>query len=173
MFANLVQELELEFGPDSLIVAPAWYEYGNALLSAEEENPANDVLGDVKKFAKESAQEGLGSDPFEDDEDVEDDEHETIDNQAVDREDDEVGVAEVQEKCKMEPNSAEEGAEQAQETEKDLDGDIQLAWECLEVSLITLIGFQCNQKNASVLINPLPLPNPHSSSTISGLTAIV
>ena len=141
MFANLVQELELEFGPDSLIVAPAWYEYGNALLSAEEENPANDVLGDVKKFAKESAQEGLGSDTFEDDEDVEDvedDEDETIDNQA---EDDKVGVAEVKEKCKMEPNAAVEDAEQDQEGEKDLDGDIQLAWECLEVSLVSLIGF--------------------------------
>jgi len=138
MFANLVQELEEEFGADHVKIAPAWFEYGNALLSAEEENPANDILGDVKKYAKETAQEGFAAGFGQDDDDDDDDDYDDddkVDEVDPDLEDDDLDPSEAaglknDEKRATSKSAAAEDDKQDEEFE----GDLQLAWECLEVS---------------------------------------
>lgn len=121
MFGQLVQDLETAHGTDAEIVAPAWYEYGNALLAAEEENPANDVLGDVKKYAKETVGEGLGDDTFN----IADDDADDVDEEE-DSNDQPDGEGDANEKEEEEEEDADGNAEQQAE-------DMQLAWECLEV----------------------------------------
>ena len=43
------------FGDQSIEAAPAWFEYGNALLLTEEENPTDDLLGAAAAEAKKAA----------------------------------------------------------------------------------------------------------------------
>jgi hypothetical protein len=44
------------YGDKSLEVAPAWFEYGRALLLKEQENPSDDLLGAAAAEAKKQAQ---------------------------------------------------------------------------------------------------------------------
>ena len=140
MFANLVQELEEEFGADHVNIAPAWFEYGNALLSAEEENPTNDILGDVKKYAKETAQEGfavgLGREDEEDDDDDDDDDNndeDGVDEGGPDVEGEDADPSEVAGLQSNEKRATKPAADDDKQHEE-FEGDLQLAWECLEVS---------------------------------------
>ncbi len=57
-----------DFGELSLESAYAYYEYGNALLTKEEENPAHDVLGNVEKDKNGAA---AGNDEEEEEEEEE------------------------------------------------------------------------------------------------------
>ena len=88
----------------SVEAAAAWYEYGNVLLLKEEENPSNDLLGNVQNDHPENAPE---------DEDVGEDEGEEQEDTPDDAGDDE----------------AEEG--------DDVEGDLQIAWEALDVCICT------------------------------------
>lgn len=56
------------FGEKSVEVAPAWFEYGRALLLKEQESPSDDLLGAVAAEAKKQAQtlgQALGGDQEE------------------------------------------------------------------------------------------------------------
>ena len=53
MFASLTSELAESYGETSLEVAPAYFAYGNALLTKEEET-AEDILGQAAVEAKEA-----------------------------------------------------------------------------------------------------------------------
>ena len=44
------------YGEQCLEVAPAWFEYGRALLLKEQESPSDDLLGAVAAEAKKQAQ---------------------------------------------------------------------------------------------------------------------
>lgn len=44
-FSELLQARVQQFGEQSLQAAPAWFEYGRALLLKEQENPSDDLLG--------------------------------------------------------------------------------------------------------------------------------
>ena len=90
------------YGQSSVQAAAAWYEYGNALLLKEEENPANGVLGNVEANPN-------GTVP----------------------EDDEVGDDE--EEGDAEPADGDEG--EAMEEEDEPEGDLQVAWEALDVRI--------------------------------------
>ncbi len=63
-FSRLLQRLIESYGEDAEEVASAWYEYGNALLQKEEENPSYGLLGSATekeveaKAAKEAEMEG-------------------------------------------------------------------------------------------------------------------
>ena len=95
-----------ETGESSLEYADIMYWYGHALLSKEEENPANSVLGNVEAPNKDNPPE---------DEDVDDDDADGADD------------------------NAEEGAEGVGDEEfGEPDGDVQIAWECLDVARVIL-----------------------------------
>jgi nuclear autoantigenic sperm protein len=81
--------------------AVAYYEYGNALLLKEEENPSNDLLGNVDAAASNDSK-------HVEDEDV-DDEDEDAEGETEDR-----------------PKAVEEDDEP--------EGDLQIAWEVLDVA---------------------------------------
>ena len=51
-FADLLKELTEKHGDSSVEIAPAYFEYGNALLTKEEENPSYGLLGDAAEKAK-------------------------------------------------------------------------------------------------------------------------
>ena len=105
-----------QFGDKSLVVAPLWFEYGNALLAKEEDNPSNNLLGTAANEAKKAVQM-LGSE-----EQAEGDEEEGEEPS------DEPGVASMTEGKEGEGEGG-EGAEALAEEEE----DIQMAWEALEV----------------------------------------
>ncbi len=91
---------EEKYGQSSPQAAAAWYEYGNALLLKEEENPANGVLGNVNPDA-----------PVPEDDDVgEEDGPDTAAEAAGDEDEGEF------------------------EDEEEPEGDLQIAWEALDVS---------------------------------------
>jgi len=46
----------IKHGEDSVETAPLWYEYGDCLLSKEEENPSDDLLGAAAREARAAAQ---------------------------------------------------------------------------------------------------------------------
>ena len=75
-FADLLKELTEKHGDSSIEIAPAYFEYGNALLTKEEENPSYGLLGDAAEKAKvvlPDGREGVpGSGGGEDEEDDED-----------------------------------------------------------------------------------------------------
>lgn len=108
-FSNLVKARVDRFGDQSIEAAPAWFEYGNALLLTEEENPTDDLLGaaaaEAKKAAKALGDEMGGAS--------------TEQNEGSDEEDDESNDGDV------EINRGEEEEEES---------DMQVAWECLEVA---------------------------------------
>lgn len=99
---------EEAYGQSSVQAAAAWYEYGNALLLKEEENPANGVLGNV----------------------------EANPNGAV-PEDDDVGEEEEDHDDGAEAADGEEGEDEKMYEEDEPEGDLQVAWEALDVSLTT------------------------------------
>jgi HAT1-interacting factor 1 len=82
----------------SLNTAHAHYEYGNALLTKEEENPSNDVLGNVERPPGQSA-EDMGDEEVGEDEDEDEQEGE------------------------------EEGGD-----DNEPEGDVQIAWEVLDLA---------------------------------------
>lgn len=84
----------------SVEAAAAWYEYGNVLLLKEEENPTNDLLGNVQSDP---------SQPVPEDEDVGDEEEGD------------------------EGEEGEDGEDNGEEAEE-IEGDLQIAWEALDVS---------------------------------------
>lgn len=88
----------------SLETAQAWYEYGNVLLLKEEENPTNDLLGNVQ-------QDPSHPNEVPEDEDVGEE----------DEPDNEAGA-----------DDGEEGGDFEDEDEPE--GDLQIAWEALDVS---------------------------------------
>ena len=91
---------EEKYGQSSPQAAAAWYEYGNALLLKEEENPANGVLGNVNPDA-----------PVPEDDDVgEENGRDTAAEAAGDEEEGEF------------------------DEEDEPEGDLQIAWEALDVS---------------------------------------
>lgn len=111
------------FGDKSLVVAPVWFEYGNALLSKEEDNPSNNLLGTAANEAKKAAQM-LGAE-----EDAEDGGEEEEGEDSADQPGDE---------SKAEGKEGEvEGAEGAEALAEE-EEDIQMAWEALEVSRTTV-----------------------------------
>lgn len=89
----------------SLETAQAWYEYGNVLLLKEEENPTNDLLGNVQQ------------DPNRPNEVPEDED--------------------VGEEDEPDNGAEEEGGEDGGdfEDEDEPEGDLQIAWEALDVSV--------------------------------------
>jgi hypothetical protein len=87
----------------SVEAAAAWYEYGHVLLLKEEENPSNDLLGNVQ------------SDPTQ-----------------PPPEDEEVG--EEDEAGEGADDGSEDGA--GPEEEEEVEGDLQIAWEALDVSCL-------------------------------------
>lgn len=91
---------EEAYGQSSVQAAAAWYEYGNALLLKEEENPANGVLGNVDPNGAVPEDDDVG------DEDEHDDGAEAADG---------------------------DGDEKMDE-EDEPEGDLQVAWEALDVS---------------------------------------
>ena len=54
-FSELVQSIVQRYGDQSIESAPAWFEYGNALLLKEEENPSDDLLGAAAAEARKAA----------------------------------------------------------------------------------------------------------------------
>lgn len=94
------------YGEMSLETAQAWYEYGNVLLLKEEENPSNDVLGNVQH------------DPS---------------HPNVVPEDDDVGEEDAPDDAAEAED--EEGGEEGEFADEDEpEGDLQIAWEALDVS---------------------------------------
>ena len=93
------------YGDATPATARAYYEYGNALLTKEEESSAQGVLGN-------------------------------IDKRDGDNEFDEVGEEEEEEKRENQEEGDEGDAEgEGEEEEEDAEGgDIQIAWETLDVS---------------------------------------
>lgn len=91
----------------SIESAQAYFEYGNALLMKEEENPSNDVLGNVSN--EESNKEN--GDLNEHDEDN----GNNLDDDEVD------------------DDSEEDQVQEDTEGGDDPEGDLQIAWEVLDV----------------------------------------
>mmetsp|Transcript_37344 Transcript_37344/g.38024 ORF Transcript_37344/g.38024 Transcript_37344/m.38024 type:complete len:459 (+) Transcript_37344:38-1414(+) len=124
-FSGLLQASCAKFGDDSIQVAPVWFEYGNALLSKEEDSPTDDLLGksaadEVKKQIKETI------------EDIKEDDDENND------EDDDDLPNSRNEESNTEPISSSAGTKEndGDEEEKGDEeaSDMEIAWEALEVA---------------------------------------
>lgn len=102
IFSSYLEDC-VEASERSVETAQAYYEYGNALLTKEEENPANGVLANVESGPKSGEEEN------------------------VDEEEEEGEGGE-------EEGGGEEGEEGGQE---EPEGDVQIAWETLDVSIIS------------------------------------
>lgn len=108
--------------------ARLWLEYGDSLLSNEELNPSEDLLGAAAKQAKKAASElakELSGDKSEGDDDASDeDSGDDADDGAVSAPPDIV--------VEDSDPAADAGKEEADGAETD--SDMQIAWEALEVS---------------------------------------
>eukprot|EP01036_Dinobryon_divergens_P054217 gene54217-72456_t len=108
-FSDVLQSSSNTYGDTSIEVAPLWYEYGNALLSKEEDSPTDDLLGAAADEAKKQAQilgEELRQQNDEDDENDEDEEEDQEANKT----------------------SADGAAEEEEAS------DMEIAWEALEMA---------------------------------------
>lgn len=154
-FAALVQELNEKHGEDSLEVAPAWFEYGNALLQKEEENPSYGLLGNAAQKAVEEKEkkEAAASENKEDEESTEkspkgekgvveeegDEEEEEEEMEEEEEEDEEEEAESKGDALKIGGNtstandaaSTEAGAVDPSSEDAD---DLQIAFECLETA---------------------------------------
>jgi len=123
-FARLLQRLIEIHGEEAEEVAPAWYEYGNALLQKEEENPSYGLLGSAAedeveaKAAKEAeAAEGAGG---------------ASSSVPARLESDEGEEPEVGGHAAADEGGEDEDAEEAEDANDDEPDDLQIAFEALE-----------------------------------------
>ena len=100
-------------------MAACWFEYGNALLSKEEDSPTDDLLGAVALEAKNQAQ-ALGQEIGGASEDEDDDEDDEVDDNEDDNADTH-GATNGEPSAENNPPDDEEPS------------DMQIAWEALEV----------------------------------------
>lgn len=113
-FSTLLQTSCSRYGDDSIQVAPIWFEYGNALLSKEEDSPTDELLGVAEDVAKEAIKQIQ-------DEDAEEGNHDNADNDDEDEQDGE------EKKTNDKDNAAAvTGDEEA--------SDMEVAWEALEMA---------------------------------------
>lgn len=124
--------------------AYVWFAYGDALLSKEEENPTDDLLGAAASEAKKAAAELAAELSAGDENGDTNDEGDDSDNEDVVPADIIVDSSEFESNdnssnnsninvADSDGNTLSDANEKSEETEEESVSDMEIAWDCLEV----------------------------------------
>lgn len=128
------------YGEMSVESARAYYEYGNALLMQEEENPSKDLLGGVEEEGQED----------------EDDGEEKVRSERKGGEQSNPGDSAAGQVQEEEEGEKEQGAEEGEEEEgaaqEEQADDLQVAWEVLDVSCSLALVPRCSYEKLNHVV---------------------